>query len=178
MNSLKSGMDAGGAKDVYAKFAPADVTRTLGPDGSFVLSNPQDFEISERCLGDLLTRWAGDTPDRRFLMEQDAEGKWTGVTYGEALAQVRALAAFMLEQGLGPDRPLLILSGNSVRHGLLTLAAMHVGIPAVPVSVPYSLHDKSLAKLRHIVATTIQAWPTRMMRPLLSARLSIWGAKA
>ena len=157
MNSFTSRQENASPKDVYAKFAPAEVVRNLAEDGSFTLSNPQEFEISERCLGDVLTRWAGEAPDRRFLMERDSAGEWDGVTYGEALTQVRALASFMLARGLGPDRPLLILSGNSVRHGLPTLAAMHAGLPPVPVSVPYPLHDQSPAHLPPILSTTTPA---------------------
>ncbi|WP_164658349.1 feruloyl-CoA synthase [Tropicibacter sp. Alg240-R139] len=136
------------------KFAPAEVVRTELGDGAFTLSSPQPFKIAVQNLSEKLDHWAVEAPDREFLMERDTGDVWSGVSYGEAHAQVRALAAFLLEQGLGPEKPLLILSANSVRHGVLALAAMHVGIPVVPVSVPYSLHDKTLAKLRHIVSVT------------------------
>ena len=44
----------------------------------------------------------------------------------------------------------MLLSENGVDHGLLQLAAMHVGIPAVPVSPAYSLVSQDHAKLRHV----------------------------
>src|SRR5690606_18709586 len=50
------------------------------------------------------------------------------------------------------ERPLLLLSGNSIAHALMTLAAMHVGVPAVPISVAYSLVSRDFSKLRRIVA--------------------------
>jgi feruloyl-CoA synthase len=67
------------------------------------------------------------------------------------LPRVRSLAQALLDLGAGPERPLLLLSGNSIAHALLTLAAMHVGVPAVPVSVAYSLMSQDFAKLRAIV---------------------------
>jgi feruloyl-CoA synthase len=44
----------------------------------------------------------------------------------------------------------MILSGNSVEHLLLTLAAFRVGSPAVPVSVAYSLQSSDHDKLRRM----------------------------
>jgi long-subunit acyl-CoA synthetase (AMP-forming) len=52
------------------------------------------------------------------------QGDWKTTTYAEALTRVRRLARGLLERGLSPERPLMILSGNSVEHGLLALAAM------------------------------------------------------
>ncbi|MBO9446762.1 feruloyl-CoA synthase [Ruegeria sp. R14_0] len=136
------------------KFAPASVLREDLGDGAFVLRSSYPLDMNVDCLSEYLDRWAVNAPDRIFLSERKPDDRWVGVTYSETLAQTKALAAFFLSKGLSKDRPLLILSGNSVRHGLLMLAAMHVGIPVVPVSVPYSLFDESLAKLRHIVKTT------------------------
>jgi feruloyl-CoA synthase len=66
----------------------------------------------------------------------------------EALAAVRFLAHELLERGLGPSRPLMILSGNAVDQALLTLAGMHVGVPVAPLSPAYSVVSKDFAKLR------------------------------
>ncbi len=44
-----------------------------------------------------------------------------------------------------------LLSDNGVDHGLLQLAAMHVGVPAVPVSPAYSLLAEDHAQLRYIL---------------------------
>src|SRR5262249_24230142 len=74
------------------------------------------------------------------------------VGHGAALAAVRELAAGLLALGLSPARPLALLSGNGVDHALLTLAAMHVGIPAAPVSPAYSLLSHDFAKLRALLA--------------------------
>jgi feruloyl-CoA synthase len=44
----------------------------------------------------------------------------------------------------------MILSGNSIDHALLTCGAYVAGVPAVPVSVAYSLMSQDHDKLRHI----------------------------
>src|SRR5258705_8123708 len=44
----------------------------------------------------------------------------------------------------------MVLSGNSIDHALLMLAAYTAGIPVAPVSVAYSLQSRDHAKLKHI----------------------------
>ena len=100
-----------------------------------------------RCLGDALAHWAQHAPDRTLYAERDGDG-WRRVSYREAFAAVRALGAGLLAVGLTPERPLMILSGNSIDHALLALAAMHVGVPVAPISPAYSLMSSDHAKLR------------------------------
>ena len=75
---------------------------------------------------------------------------WRVVTYGQAVAAADSIGQALLDRGLGPDRPLLILSGNSIDHLLVTLGAMTAGIPVAPVSAAYSLQSKDHARIRHI----------------------------
>ena len=63
------------------------------PDGSIVLRGPalkQDYPTS---LGAVLERQARTFPDRVFLAERRPDGAWRRITYRDALASVRALAA-------------------------------------------------------------------------------------
>ncbi|MBV8762488.1 MAG: feruloyl-CoA synthase [Deltaproteobacteria bacterium] len=136
-----------------ARFAPAVVLRTSWPfaEGGFVLRSPMPEPSSARCVGDWLVRWATEAPQRTFLAER-ADGDWRRVSYGEALAQVRGLAQALLDAGLGPTAPVAVLSGNSIAHALLALAAMHVGVPVAPVSPAYSLASADHGKLRALIA--------------------------
>ncbi len=61
-----------------------------------------------------------------------------------------ALTQALLDLGVGPGRPVAILSGNSIEHALMTLAAMQAGAPAAPVSPAYSLMSQDHVKLRYI----------------------------
>ncbi len=130
-------------------FAPPAVDTETLADGSLVLRSPLPLGDHPPKLGLLLEHWAQAEPQRTFLAERAGEG-WREVSYRAALDAVRALAQALLARGLGPQRPVVILSDNGVDNGLLQLAAMHVGIPAVPVSPAYSLMSQDHAKLRHI----------------------------
>jgi feruloyl-CoA synthase len=99
---------------------------------------------------DRLELWAGRTPDRIFLAQRAATGGWRQITYAETLERVRRIAGGFLRFGLSPNKPLMILSGNSIEHALLALAAMHVGIPYAPIAPAYSLAVKEFTVLSQI----------------------------
>jgi len=75
------------------------------------------------------------------------------LTYKETWEQVQCVAQFLLESGASIEHPIAIFSGNSLEHGLLVLAAMHVGIPYAPISPAYSLKSTDYAKLHHCIKT-------------------------
>jgi feruloyl-CoA synthase len=56
----------------------------------------------------------------------------------------------MLDRRLSPDRPIVILSGNSIEHALLALGAMYAGVPYAPIAPAYSLQARDFATLRLI----------------------------
>jgi feruloyl-CoA synthase len=85
-----------------------------------------------------------------LVAERAPGGTWRKCTYGEALAAAESIGQALLDMGLGPDRPLLILSGNGVDHLMMTLGAMTAGIPVVPVSVAYSLQSRDHARIRAV----------------------------
>jgi feruloyl-CoA synthase len=131
-------------------FAPAKVEVDRRADGALVLRSPQKLQPYARCLGEHLARWAREAPERCFLAER-AGAVWRRLSYGDALAQARAIGAALLARGLSAERPVLVLSDNSIDHALLMLGAMHVGVPVAPVSPAYSLMSKDCAKVKGIV---------------------------
>lgn len=133
------------------KFRPHDVVREDRADGTILLRAGYPMGPVARCCTDWLVKWAARTPDAVFLAERSGAG-WRAVTYAEALSQVRALAQSLLAMEL--DGPLLILSGNSINHGLLVLAAQWIGLPFVPVAEQYALIPGALKQLQHVVALT------------------------
>jgi feruloyl-CoA synthase len=132
-------------------FAPVAVKMERRADGAILLRSPEPLRDYPRCIGEHLEHWGRVAPTRPFLLERAPDGRWEGVTYGEALDQVRRIAAWLLNRNLSVERPVAMLSGNSVEHGLLALAAMHVGVPVLPISPPYSLMSKDFGKLKFIV---------------------------
>jgi feruloyl-CoA synthase len=122
------------------------------PDGTIIVDSPDPLGPYPRVITERLEHWALAAPDRVFLAERDADRRWRHVTYREAFAKIRAIGQSLLDRGLSPERPVMILSGNDIDHALLGLAAIHVGIPYAPISVPYSTVATDFARLRHIFA--------------------------
>jgi feruloyl-CoA synthase len=135
-----------------AFFAPCSVQIMRRADGCTLLRSTQKLGEYGRCVGDWLQHWATAAPERPFLLERDQHGSWTGVTYSEALQQVRRIAAWLLSAECSAERPVAILSDNSVRHGLLAIASMHVGVPVASVSSAYSLMSTDFGKLKTVIA--------------------------
>ncbi len=130
--------------------APAAVQVERRGDGSLVLRSPQALGAYARCMGEYLERWARETPDAVFLAQRDQSGGWRRLGYAEARRRVRAIGAALLARGLSAERPVAILSDNSIEHALLAQAAMYVGVPVAPISPAYSLMSRDHAKLKRI----------------------------
>ncbi|MBT0963477.1 feruloyl-CoA synthase [Denitromonas iodatirespirans] len=101
-----------------------------------------------RCVGEWLEHWAREAPERVFLAERGGDGRWVELRYGEARRRVVAIATWLLDQQLSPERPVVILSDNGIEHALLMLAAMHVGVPSCAISTGNSLMSKDFGKLK------------------------------
>ena len=124
------------------------VTRADRPDGSILLASGLKTGPVARNTGEWLHRWARQSPDHVFIAERSGEG-WREVGYGEMLQQVRAVAAALVAMGLGADRPIMALSGPSVDHGILMLAAQYAGVPLAPMAEQYSLIPGALPRLAY-----------------------------
>jgi feruloyl-CoA synthase len=132
-------------------FGPPDVVVERRPDGALVARSPRPLGSYPRAVTDWLDHWASVAPDRVFLAEREGEA-WRKLTYAEAREAARRIAQGLIDRGLSVDRPVAILSGNSVDHALVGLGAMMAGVPYAPVSTPYSLIAKDFAKLKAIIA--------------------------
>lgn len=145
-----------GTADSGPLFAEPSVVLTKGPSGEIYLDCGHALPAPARCVGEWLEHWARETPDRDFIAERGSghtsdSGGWRRFTYAQALARVRELAGGLLKTDAGVDRPLAILSENAVDHALLTLAALHVGIPVAAISTAYSLLSTDHAKLKSLI---------------------------
>jgi len=112
--------------------------------------SPQPLGEYPARVTDRLEFWATRAPSRIFLAKRAPDGNWHTVTYAETLVRVRRLARGLLDRGLSASRPLMILSGNSIEHGLLALAAMYAGIPYAPIAPAYSLAVKEFTALSYV----------------------------
>ncbi|HUA71273.1 MAG TPA: AMP-binding protein, partial [Solirubrobacteraceae bacterium] len=130
-------------------FAPPDIAIDRRVDGTILLRSRRPLPDSEPSITAVLRKRAAQHPDRPLA----AHGGAT-LTYGEAQQRSDALARAFAELGLGPDKPVMILSGNSLEHLLVSLGAYAAGAPAMPISVAYSLMSKDHARIRAIAQLT------------------------
>ena len=120
-------------------------------DGTIYLRPKRALTDYPARLTDSLHHWAKVAPDRVFMAERDAGGGWRTIGYGELLTLSRHIASALLARGLSAERPLLILSGNSIDHALVSFGALYAGVPFCPVSPAYSLISKDYGKLSYLM---------------------------
>ena len=85
------------------------------------------------------------------MAEREGGRGWRQITYEELLVSSRHIASALLARGLSAERPVVILSGNSIDHALLAFGALYAGIPFCPVSPAYSLVSRDYGKLAYLM---------------------------
>jgi feruloyl-CoA synthase len=131
------------------------ITRAVKSErnGCVYLRAEQELQAYPERMTDRLVHWAKERPDQTWIARRDAQGEWVHITYAEAWQKAQAIGQSLLNHGLSVERPLAILSENSLEHALLMLGAMTVGIPFCSVSTAYSLMSQDYGKLRHVIDT-------------------------
>jgi feruloyl-CoA synthase len=150
-----------------AKFRPLKfgVTRVEvrdGPSGTHYLKAEQALQDYPERMTDRLRHWAEQAPERtmfaRRVKQADGSlGDWRHISYQEAWATARNIAQGLIDRGLSAERPVAILSENSLEHAMLALGCMLAGVPFVPTSPPYSLISVDYDKLKHVLKTVTPA---------------------
>lgn len=136
--------------DDESLLAPARVEVERLDNGGLILRSPEPLGPYARCVGEWLEKWAQETPDALYLAAREGDG-WKELSYAQVRETIGRLAQGLLDLGLSSAQPLIVLSGNDLNHALLTLAAMHVGIPVGTVSVAYSKGRTDYTKLTCIL---------------------------
>jgi feruloyl-CoA synthase len=140
------------------RFGVTRVTLRDGVPGTHYLKADQDLQAFPDRLTDRLQHWAHIKPTqtlfaRRVKLADGSLGDWRHVTYAEAWHTARNIAQGLLNRGLNAERPVVILSENSLEHALLALGCLVAGVPFVPTSPPYSLISQDYDKLKHVLRT-------------------------
>ena len=140
------------------RFGVTRVPRPDGVPGTDYLKADQELQAFPDRLTDRLQHWAQHKPDqslfaRRVKLADGSLGDWRHVTYAEAWRTARNIAQGLINRGLNAERPVVILSENSLEHALLALGCMVAGVPFVPTSPPYSLISQDYDKLKHVLRT-------------------------
>ena len=98
-----------------------DIAVERRPDGVIVLKSGFALQAYPPHLPALLAKWAAQRPHRTWLAQRSGpDRQWRELAYGEAKQTVDALTQSLLNLGLAPGRTLVILSGNSIEHALMT----------------------------------------------------------
>ncbi len=130
-----------------------DISVEQRADGAILIRSNHPPGARPRTIAHLLDERAAQFPDRPFIKQRLPDhGPWRSVSYGDARRITDSLAQAFLDMGLGPEAPVMILSGNSIEHAMVTLAAMKAGAPAAPISTAYSTMSGDFAKVRHCFA--------------------------
>ena len=140
------------------RFGVTRVTLQDGVPGTHYLKADQELHAFPDRLTDRLQHWAQHKPDqslfaRRVKLADGSLGDWRHVTYAQAWRTARNIAQGLINRGLNAERPVVILSENSLEHALLALGCMVAGVPFVPTSPPYSLISQDYDKLKHVLRT-------------------------
>src|SRR3954468_21083200 len=120
-------------------------------DGTIYLRPKAPLSDYPVRLTDRLHHWTAAAPDRVFMAERNAARGWRQITYAELLASSRHIASALLARGLSAEKPVVILSGNSIDHVLIAFGALYAGIPFCPVSPAYSLVSRDYGKLGYLM---------------------------
>src|SRR6266853_736701 len=132
-------------------FGDPAVTVERRDDGTIYLRPKIALGEYPARLTDRLHHWARAEPNRIFMAERAADGGWRHINYAQLLASSRRIASALLARGLSADKPIVILSGNSIDHVLIAFGALYAGIPFCPVSPAYSLISRDYGKLGYLM---------------------------
>ncbi|MGH1358204.1 MAG: feruloyl-CoA synthase [Burkholderiaceae bacterium] len=128
-----------------------DAEVELREDGVTVIRSREALQDYPQRLCDRLAHWAEQTPEQVFVARRGADGEWIKQTFAETVSIVRSLGQALLEQNVSTERPVAILSGNSIEHLNIALACAWIGVPHAPVSPAYSLISNDFSKLEYVV---------------------------
>jgi feruloyl-CoA synthase len=131
---------------LFGKLDPIVETR---PGGVVVVRASAPLPPYSGNLIDRLEHWARVTPDRVFLAERSATGRWRELTYQRTFSLVMHVGSALSARELSEEEPALILSGNGIDHAVLSLAGMAVGAPTCPLSTAYSLISSDFSQIEH-----------------------------
>ena len=130
-----------------------DIQREDAADGSILLRSRVELEAGPFRLTERLQYWAEHSPEHSFIAQRNHHGEWEHLNYRETYNKVCRLASFLQNTDVSVERPLAILSENSIEHGLMALAALHIGLPYSVVTAAYALRSTDYAKFRHVIET-------------------------
>ncbi|MBI2744282.1 MAG: feruloyl-CoA synthase [Burkholderiales bacterium] len=140
---------------------PFGVTRVQvreGAPGTRYVQAELPLGAYARRLSDFLVHWAEAEPERTFMarraqLGEGRTGDWQRISYAQALDSARRIGQALLDRKLSAERPVVILSENTLEHALMSLGCIYAGVPYCPVSPAYATISQDYDKLKHVLTT-------------------------
>lgn len=126
-----------------------DVSVRKSKDGSYVIESNISIGEYEKNIANYWLKSAAEVPERACLVQCKPDGDWPELTYREAVDKANRVSSWLITHGFNSETPILILSGNSLAHALLTMGAMQIGVPIAPLSPSYSLMSSDFERLKY-----------------------------
>ena len=120
-------------------------------DGMLLLDSAVPFEPNDETWPETLARQAQIKPGASWLAQRRGPDRaWKHLSFGQGKSQVDAITQALLAlRQVG--RPVMVLSGNSLEHAVISLAAMQAGMSYAPITPAYSLLTPTLETLQGMV---------------------------
>ena len=132
-------------------FPSAEMSVTTQSDGTLLVTPKAKLGEFVPNLPQVLSQQAADIAEKAYLKERGSNDEWIGISYAETFSRSSAVASWLLGLGIENQRPLLILSGNSIIHAVFKYGAMAARIPVCPVSINYALMGGDYGRLNHVL---------------------------
>ncbi len=139
---------------IPTRFADRTPSVAHRSDGTIILGNALEPQLQAAQMGAFLRHYASQTPDAVFLAERRvgvADVEWDRRTYADIRRDVDAVSQWLIDQGSDSTRPVVVLSQNSIKHAILQLAAMQIGVPVLALSPAYCLMSRDHQKLIRLI---------------------------
>ena len=134
---------------------PIDLNVERRTDGTIILTTRVPLDSYAANMAAELTRQAKALGDKPYLARRDgADRSWKYASYAQVKRDADAVAQWLLNRKIAPGRAVLILSANTVAHGVMTYGAWAAGVPAAPISPQYAALGGDFGRLRHVFNLT------------------------
>jgi feruloyl-CoA synthase len=122
-------------------------------DGTLLVHTDPVSETIPRSIAALLAEQAERFGDKTFLAARGADGEWQQISYAQTRAAADRIAGWFADFAPAPDCRVLIVTGNSLAHGLLIFGAAAAGVPICPVSAQYAASSTGhYGRLEHVIS--------------------------
>lgn len=102
---------------------------------SYLIKGPKDNSAPDQVVPAVIEALAIEVPNKVAIIDLQGGNE---ITYGALWGRICALSNGLRRFDLSVDKPIAILSENSIDHAVVTFTGMVLGVPVSPISVAYS----------------------------------------